>query len=100
MQQPLQSTFRHMASSPAVEERIRERAKALERFFDRIVSCRVVVESRQPRQHGNLFQVRIDLSVPGCEIFVGRDTAAQHAHQDIYAAIRDAFEAARRQLED
>lgn len=100
MQQPVQITFRHMASSPAVEERIRERAEALERFFDRIVSCRVVVECRQPRQQGNLFQVRIDLSVPGREIFVGRDTKAQHAHQDIYAAIRDAFDAARRQLED
>ena len=100
MQTPVQITFRHMASSPAVEERVRERAEALERFFDRIISCRVVVECRPPRQQGNLYQIHIDLSVPGREIVVGRDTKAQHAHQDVYAAIRDAFDAARRQLED
>jgi len=100
MQQPVQITFRNMASSPAVEVRIREQAEALERFFDGIVSCRVVVEGRQPRQQGNLYQLCIDLSVPGREIFVGRNTKAQHAHQDIHAAIRDAFDAARCQLED
>lgn len=100
MQMPVQITFRQMASSPAIEERIRERAAALERFFDRVVSCRVVVECRQPHQQGNLFQVRIDLSVPGREIAVGRETKSQHAHKDVFAAIRDAFDAARRQLED
>jgi ribosomal subunit interface protein len=100
MQMPVQITFRHMASSPEVEERIQERAEALERFFDRITSCRVVIECRQPRQEGNIYQARIDLSVPGREIVVGRDTKAQHAHQDVFAAIRDAFDAARRQLED
>ena len=61
MQLPLQITFRHMDSSDAVaariRERVRERAEELERFFDRIISCRVVVECPNPRQHqGNLFQ--------------------------------------------
>ena len=101
MQLPLQITFRHMESSDAVTARIRERAGELERFFDRIISCRVVVECRHPRrQQGNLFRVRIDLKVPGREITVGRDHAAHKAHEDIYVAIRDAFDAARRVLED
>jgi ribosomal subunit interface protein len=101
MQLPLQITFRHMESSDAVTARIRERAGELERFFDRIISCRVVVECRHPRrQQGNLFRVRIDLKVPGREIAVGRDPAAHQAHEDIYVAIRDAFDAARRVLED
>ena len=101
MQLPLQITFRHMESSDAVTARIRERAGELERFFDRIISCRVVVECRHPRrQQGNLFRVRIDLKVPGREITVGRDPAAHKAHEDIYVAIRDAFDAARRVLED
>jgi hypothetical protein len=71
MQLPLQITFRHMimSSSDAVEARIRQRTEELERFFDRIISCRVVVECRHPRrQQGNLFQVRVDLRVPGSEI--------------------------------
>ena len=101
MQLPLQITFRHMESSDAVTARIRERAGELERFFDRIMSCRVVVECRHPRrQQGNLFHVRVDLKGPGREIVVGRDPAAHHAHEDVYVAIRDAFDAARRVLED
>ena len=101
MQLPLQITFRHMESSDAVTARIRERAGELERFFDRIISCRVGVECRHPRrQQGNVFRVRIDLKVPGREITVGRDPAAHKAHEDIYVAIRDAFDAARRVLED
>jgi ribosomal subunit interface protein len=101
MQLPLQVTFRRVASSPAVEERIRQRAEELERFFDRIISCRVVVECRHPRQRqGNLFRVRIDLKVPGREIVVGRDPAAHREHEDVFVAIREAFDAAQRLLED
>ena len=101
MQLPLQITFRHMDSSEAVAERIRERAGELERFFDRIISCRVVVECRHPRRRqGNLFRIRVDLKIPGREIAVGRDPAAHHSHEDVYVAIRDAFDAARRALED
>ncbi len=101
MQLPLQITFRHMDRSDAVAARIEERVAELGAFFDRITSCRCVVECRHSRhQQGNLFQVRIDLKVPGREIVVGRDRAERHAHEDIYVAIRDAFDAARRLLED
>ena len=101
MQAPLQITFRHMDSSEAVAARIRERAGELERFSDRIISCRVVVECRHPRRRqGNLFRIRVDLKIPGREIAVGRDPAAHHSHEDVYVAIRDSFDAARRLLED
>lgn len=101
MQVPLQITFRHMDSSEAISARIRGRAEELERFFDRVTSCRVVVEHRHlRRQQGNLFHVRVDLGVPGREIVVGRDPAAHHAHEDPYVAVRDAFDAVRRLLED
>jgi ribosomal subunit interface protein len=101
MQLPLQVTFRHMASAPALEARIRERVEELDRFFGRIISCHVVVECRHPRRHqGNLFRVRIALKVPGHQIVVGRDPAANHAHEDPYVALRDAFDAVRRRLED
>jgi ribosomal subunit interface protein len=101
MQVPLQITFRHMDSSDAVAARIRERTAELERVFDRITSCRVVVECRHPRhQQGNLFRVRVDLKVPGRELVVGRDPAAHQAHEDVYVAIRDTFDATRRLLED
>jgi ribosomal subunit interface protein len=101
MRMPLQITFRHMDPSPALEAFIRQRAEELDQFFDRITSCRVVVECRHPRQQqGKLFEVRIDLTVPGAEIVVGRDPGANHAHEDAHVAVRDAFDAARRRLED
>lgn len=101
MQLPLQITFRQMESSPAVEAHVRERAEALERFFPRIMACRVVVEASTRRQHkGRIYHLRIDLSVPGREIVVKRDPPEHHAHEDILVAVRDAFDAARRQLED
>jgi ribosomal subunit interface protein len=100
MQVPLQITFRHMATSEALETRIRERVEELDRYFNRIVSCRVAVEQQHARHHkGNLFRVRVDLNVPGRVIVVGYDPA-DHAHEDAYVAARDTFDAVRRQLED
>lgn len=101
MQLPLQITFRHMDPSPSVEAHIRERADSLDRFFSRIMACRVVVEaSARQHQKGNLYHVRVDLTVPGREIVIKRDPPERHAHEDILVAVRDAFDAARRQLED
>ncbi|MHB8535333.1 MAG: ribosome hibernation-promoting factor, HPF/YfiA family [Sulfuricaulis sp.] len=96
MQVPLQVTLKDMAQSEAVESRIREKTEKLGRFYDRIISCRVVVETPQRHQHqGKLYSVRIDLTVPGAELVVNR---AQD--EDVYVAIRDAFVAITRQLED
>jgi ribosomal subunit interface protein len=97
----LQIAFRNMDASPAVEAKIRERAAELERFYDRIVSCRVVIEAPHRRhEQGKLFHIRVDLKVPGREIVVKRDPTEHHAHEDIFVAVRDCFDAVRRQLED
>jgi len=101
MQQDLQITFRNLDHSPTVEAKIRERVEELEQFYDRITSCRVVIEEPTRRQRkGNLFHIRVDLSVPGKEIVVKRDPPEHQAHEDIYVAVRDCFDAVRRQLED
>lgn len=101
MQLPLQITFRNIESSPAVEAKIRERAAELDRYHDHIMGCRVVVESPHRRHHqGKLYHVRVDLTVPGGELAVSREPAEHRAFEDVYVAIRDAFDAARRQLED
>ncbi len=101
MQMPLQITFRDMKPSAAVEDRIRERATELDQFYDRIMRCRVVVHAPHRHHHqGKLFHVRIDLTVPGAELVVNREPAMHHAYEDVYVAIRDAFDAAQRQLAD
>ncbi|MFZ0693047.1 MAG: HPF/RaiA family ribosome-associated protein [Alphaproteobacteria bacterium] len=101
MQLPLQISFRNMDASDAVEAKIREKAAKLERFTDRIMACRVVVEAPNRRGHqGKLYHVRIDITTPGGEIVVNREAPENHAHEDVYVALRDAFNAAGRQLED
>jgi len=101
MRLPLQITFRNIPPSKAIEIAIRERSGKLDRFSDLIMGCRVVVEARHCRHHqGKLYHVRIDLTVPGDEIMVSREPALHHTHEDIYVAVRDAFDAARRRLED
>jgi ribosomal subunit interface protein len=101
MQLPLEITFRNMERSEALENKVRERAEKLDRFADHIMSCRVVVEApHKHHQKGNLYHVRIDITVPGKEIVVSREPDQHHAHEDANVAVRDAFDAARRQLED
>jgi ribosomal subunit interface protein len=101
MELPLQITFRNMDSSEAIAAKIRERAAKLDRYHDHIMSCRVVVEA--PHRHhlrGHLYHVRVDVTVPNGELLVTRDPPQHEAHKDVYVAIRDAFDAAARQLED
>jgi ribosomal subunit interface protein len=101
MELPLQIRFRNMPSSEAVEANIHERAGKLDLFYDRITSCRVVVEAPHRHHHkGKLYHVRIDLTVPGGELVVNREPSKRATHEDVYVAIRDAFDAARRQLQD
>jgi ribosomal subunit interface protein len=101
MQLPVQVTFRDVPMSDAVEAACWKEAERLERYFDRIMGCRVVI-SAPHRQHnkGTLYSVRVDLTVPGSELVVNRGQHDQHAREDVYVAIRDAFQKARRQLED
>lgn len=101
MTNPLRITFRDIPPSEAVEQRIRQRAERLERVNGRITSCHVVVEA--PHRHhkkGFAYNVRIDLTLPGHEIVVNREPAQRSSHQDLYVAVRDAFDAAHRQLEE
>ena len=99
MKVPLKITFRDIESSDAIETAVREKVAKLDAIDPRITACHVTIEAPHRRHHkGRIYHVRIDLSVPGEEIVVGRDSAVAHAHEDLYVALRDAFDAARRQL--
>jgi ribosomal subunit interface protein len=96
MQTPVQITVRDMAHSEALDEHIRVKAAKLEQYFSPITSCRVVVEAPHKHSHqGRQYAVLLDITVPGQEIVVN------HEHdEDVYIALRDAFDAAKRRLED
>lgn len=99
MQTPLEISFTNMDPSPAVEARVRERAEKLERLYDRITSCHVYIEApHQQHRKGNRFEVRIKARVPGTELAVSNNPGRDEDHEDIYIALRDAFNAMERQL--
>jgi ribosomal subunit interface protein len=96
MQRPVQITFRDIAASEAIESHVREKAAKLEEFYPYITGCHVTLEMPHKHKHqGKECSVRIDLRVPGGELVVNRDR-----HEDMYVALREAFDAAKRQLEE
>jgi hypothetical protein len=64
------------------------------------MSCRVVIELHHRHHHQAISTMRVDLKAPDTEIVASREPVEHHAHEDVYVAIRDAFDAVRRQLED
>lgn len=98
---PVEITFRNIEPSAAVEARVQKEAAKLQRFHQRITSCRVVVSAPERHKHkGKLYRVRIQIEVPNGNLWVNRRSPYDHAHEDVYVAIRDAFAAATRRLEE
>ncbi len=119
MIKPVQVTFRNMQSSDALEDEIRSRVAWLERFSSDLVGCRVVLEvPHRHQRRGRPVSVRVELSLPGGDAIVSngptlhghlkdmqaeehrKDGDVDAAHKDALVAIHEAFDAARRRLED
>lgn len=101
MNTPLQIAFHNLPHSQAVEDAVREAAVRLEAHHDRIVSCHVVID--QPHRHhreGNLFEVRIDLKMPGSEIVVKRELSGGLTGGDLLMLVQGAFDELQRQIEE
>jgi ribosomal subunit interface protein len=96
MQVPLEISTRWIDLSPPLEAELRKRADKLERHFDRITSCRIAVERPTGNHHqeGGPYRVRVDVTVPGSEMVADKE------EEELYAAIREAFDAAERQVEE
>lgn len=97
----LRIDFKNLDRSAAVEADIKHYADKLDEFCNRIIGCNVVVE--RPHSHhrnGRLYQVRIDLTLPGHELVVNRHSDQAHQHEDVHVAVRDSFNAMRRQVEE
>ncbi len=83
----------------SIDAKVRSRVQKLEELVSNITSCRVVIESPHHHQYkGNTYHVGIDVTVPHGEVVVGRTGGENHAHEDVYVAIRDAFDAMERRL--
>jgi ribosomal subunit interface protein len=99
METSVEITWHNIEPLPQVAKRIDQRIRRLEKFFDRITRCHVVVEApHQRHQQGNEYEVRLDVTIPGGELSINRKPGDIHAHTDVLVAIRDAFDAMERKL--
>lgn len=101
MQAPLEISFKNMESSQAVVDDIHQRVAKLDHFFENVTSCHVSVEA--PHKHhrkGRQWRVRILINVPGRQLAVSNEPGENYSHEDLGVALRDAFNAAVRQLQD
>lgn len=94
-----QVLFRNIDHSPAVEEAVHKRVAKLERYSDQIHSLRVILEApHNNHQKGKVYHVGVEAQIPNHDLVVTRDQHDNHAHEDIYVAVRDAFNALERRL--
>ncbi|WP_081859256.1 HPF/RaiA family ribosome-associated protein [Desulfohalovibrio reitneri] len=100
MQIPLEITFRNMETDWTTENLIREKVAKLEKVAPHMIGCRVAVEKdNASHDRGSPYRVRLDITVPPRkEVAVTRETTQGHLHEDLTQVVRDAFEAARKQL--
>ena len=116
---PLQITYRNTEASAEAEEWVREEAAKLDKCFDRITSCRVLIEvPHTHRETGRTYHVRVDVGVPGKELVVKHEATLRAATgkgadkrivkalrreertKDMHLAIQDAFRSARRRVQE
>ncbi|MEW6101699.1 MAG: HPF/RaiA family ribosome-associated protein [Candidatus Omnitrophota bacterium] len=102
MQEPLEIIFRHAPKNTQLEGYILEQSKHLEKFFQRVVSCKVTVD--KPQKSGlpaGLYKVRVDVGLPRRrEIIIKKEAKISATFDEICVLIKEAFKAAARELEE
>jgi len=105
MQNQVQISFHGVDHSDAVEQNIRERVAKLDKMFERITACRVVVETEH-HGHSHLnpthkpFLVSVKLTLPGDELYVKNDKKGVEDYDDLNTAVRDVFSVMERRLRE
>jgi len=98
---PLEIAYRNVTPSRAAERHVLKGLEALEPLVPDAISCEVMVEQRNPRHRlGNLYQVRVDLSLPGERIIVSRTPPAHRENETLVTAVNEAFRQLRRRVVD
>jgi ribosome-associated translation inhibitor RaiA len=101
MNEALAIVFDNLDPSPALAATIQEKSKKLDRFFPHVTDARVIISRPQKRHHkGDLYHVSIEVNVPGKRLCVSKTQGKEIRHEQLPAALNDAFAAMARQLED
>ena len=96
---PLELTYRGLEKSDFLEKAVTDRYTKFERLDWGITHCHVILDSPHHHQHkGRLYEVHIEVRVPGNQLAVSHKTTRNGSQEDIYLLIKNAFTAMERQL--
>lgn len=99
MTNEFQIVYHNIDQTEAISEAVQKRIDKLERYCDQIITGRVVLDCPHNNHHkGKVYSVTLEIHTPVLEVRVNQDQHDNHAHEDLYVAIRDAFNVAERQL--
>ena len=99
MTNEFQIVYHNIDQTEAISEAVQKRIEKLERYCDHIINGRVVLDCPHNNHHkGKVYSVGVEIHTPALEVRVNQDQHDNHAHEDLYVAIRDAFNVAERQL--
>ena len=94
-------SYRNVEPSSALDAKVRERIAHLDRMFPNLSSCRVAISRDDSHHHqGRHYRVRVDVTAPGHELVADRAPPQHQAHEDPFVALRDAFDAIERRVQD
>jgi len=97
---PLKVDYKNFEKHPDLNPIIEEQLERLEKCFERITSCHVIISKPHKRHlNGNVYHVHIDLHIPGSVIAITREPERDGRHDDVELAVRDAFKTAKRNLQ-
>lgn len=99
MSNEFQIVFHNIEQSDSITEAVQKRVDKLRRYCSDIIGGRVVLDCPHNNHHkGKVYSVALELQTPNKPVMVTQEQHDNHAHEDLYVAIRDAFNAAERQL--
>jgi ribosome-associated translation inhibitor RaiA len=95
-------SFPNSETSEVIRSEIEKQVQHLEKLHGRITSCKVAVIAPPARHRtGGLFKIDIRIAMPGHEdILVTKSHGDAREREHVMVAIKDAFAAAQRQIED
>jgi len=97
---PLTLSFRNLPRSGELESCARELSQRLQTQHSRISACHIVITGRSDGQGGvDGYAAKIHVSIPGAQIHAESELPSGTRHPDARAALRAAYDNAKRQLE-
>jgi len=99
MSNEFQIVFHNIDQSEALSDSVNKRIDKLRRFSSEIIGGRVVLDApHNNHQKGKVYSVTLEVHTSNKQVVITQEQHDNHAHEDLYVAIRDAFNAAERQL--